>query len=104
VQVVLTQLKALGCGAPNAARCRFLVQSDADEGIERISRAKRPAELKNEGIEVFWCGTAVTTLSQGPRGAQSNALIEWWRASFSDPSIVSFAPYCPGQSQTDPAQ
>ena len=96
VQVALGHLHGEGCGA-GAGPCKLLVESDAEENVTRsfykTGKAGQGTPLDNNGVNVIWCGYAVTEGGGGPRGEQTDALLQRWRQSFSNPDVV-FKPYC----------
>jgi hypothetical protein len=108
-----------GLGSPSDSFYLF-VQTDGEETVnQQIKKAlsepasaklSLPPLIRNEGVHLVFCGMAETIgqtapvngksrqLSR-PRGPQRAERIQQvWSALFSDPSLVSFEPFCP-QSQ-----
>jgi len=115
VKEAMSALRARGCG--RTSDCTLFVVSDLEENVE-ISIKKSlnrttdegralPPPIENEGIDVSFCGLAVTTGRFGdslPRGyreesprtpAREDRLREIWRSRFTSRGTVSFEPYCP---------
>jgi len=107
----LQHLRAAGCGHnPDAAHCRLIAITDGEETEEAILREalhgngefKPPKDLliNNTGIEVHLCGLSQTTSDTPPRNAVGAERLEAvWRASFTDPALVSFEPFCPNRGK-----
>lgn len=96
VEVALDHLRGEGGG-------KLIIESDGEENVTRgpLRRgakggAGKGAALNNTGIRVSWCGFAVTDGGGGPRGEQTDALLARWRDAFTDPSAVTFRPFCEG--------
>lgn len=115
VKQAVADLRTHGCNA--ASRCRVFVDSDLEENAEMsikdaINRARNtklelPAPLDNQGIEVSFCGLAVTegrivnpsrqeTQRALPRDTgRDDRLRQVWRSLFTQRDLVKFEPYCP---------
>lgn len=115
VTQAIADLRARGCRA--TSHCELFVDSDLEENVEpsitkRLNRTgsrQRVSvpQVDNVGIEVFFCGVAVTdgrihdTDAKGFRkfakhdSDRVNLLQEVWRSLFEQPALVRFAPYCP---------
>jgi hypothetical protein len=115
VKQAVTDLRVHGC--KESSHCRVFVDSDLEENVEtsirealdRPSKTKLalPALLDNRGIEISFCGLAVTSgrsatltgrearrvLPRDP--GRDDRLREVWRSLFTNPDGVSFEPYCP---------
>ena len=111
----ISDLRGRGCGG--GSHCELFVDSDLEENVEtsikkNLNRttdgAHTPPQLiENEGIEVAFCGLAVTkgrfgdSSSGGFREApprtptREDRLQQIWRSLFTNPGTVSFEPYCP---------
>jgi hypothetical protein len=112
----LADLRAQGCR--EAAHCKLFVDSDLEENVEpsienRLRSAKAVATLAttldNNGIDVTFCGLAVTTgrifNSSGketPRdGSHDDRLREVWLSAFAESQRVTFEPFCPKSSEVE---
>jgi hypothetical protein len=115
VKQAVADLRAHGCKA--ASHCQVLVDSDLEENAEisiknalngtRNTKLALPAPLDNQGVEVSFCGLAVTagrTVNQSgmeiqralPRGqGRDDRLRQVWRSLFTQPDLVRFEPFCP---------
>jgi hypothetical protein len=115
VKQAIADLRAQGC--TGTSRCRLLVDSDLEENaetsIEKSLNSPRggtrilPSPINNEGIEVDFCGLAVTagrivdpsgreTRKASPRNSsREDRLRQVWRTLFTRPEAVRFEPYCP---------
>jgi len=115
VKEAISDLRATGCG--ESSHCKLYVDSDLEENVEtsinqRLNRTNDggrilPQPIDNDGIDVAFCGLAVTTgrydgsSSGGFREAppqspsRQDRLRETWRSLFTNPETVSFEPYCP---------
>lgn len=114
VKQAIADLQAQGCS--DNSHCALFVDSDLDENIE-FSIKKRldkrngvaprlPAPINNEGIEVTFCGLAVSTgrvvyppsmkrIRPSPRASGREAqLRRLWLGLFIWPKAVEFQPYC----------
>jgi hypothetical protein len=114
----VAELRAQGCG--HASQCRISVDSDLEENVEGSvkkslngSRAVKRGILPpidNEGIEITFCGLAVTAgrivdpLGRDIRKTpahdahREDLLKEVWSSLFAKPEQVTFEPYCPTAS------
>ena len=115
VTQAIADLRARGCKA--TSHCGLFVDTDLEENIEpsitkRLNknsgrqRGSLP-HVDNTGIEVLFCGVAVTdgrihdVAAKGTRkfvardSDRVNLLQEVWRSLFEQPAIVRFEPYCP---------
>jgi hypothetical protein len=115
VKQAVADLHARGC--KENSHCQVFVDTDLEENVETSireslnrthkSRPSLPAPLDNNGIEVSFCGLAVTTgrittLSEReartilPRDpGRDDQLKEVWRSLLTHPEHVRFEPYCP---------
>ena len=115
VKQAVADLRARGCKA--GSRCQLFVDSDLEENAEQSikdalhrthqTKAVLPTRLDNEGIEVSFCGLAVTAgriVNPSGREILSNSLRDprrddrlrqVWRSLFTNPETLSFEPYCP---------
>ncbi|MGH9345005.1 MAG: hypothetical protein ACRD19_14745 [Terriglobia bacterium] len=115
VAQAVANLRAHGCRADS--RCRLFVDSDLEENVEvsmkeRLSHPSAkagslPPAIDNTGVEVGFCGTAVTAgrivdpSGRESRKVQPRSAIEehWmrqtWLKLFTVPETVKFEPYCP---------
>ena len=115
VKQAVADLHAHGCDAES--RCRVFVDSDLEENAEksindalngvRNTKLALLAPLDNQGVEVSFCGLAVSTskivnssgretLRVAPRNAgRDERMRQVWLALFTKPDAVSFEPYCP---------
>jgi len=115
----LADLHARGCKP--TSRCKLFADSDSHEnaepsirkmlnkndGRERIS----PPRVDNTGIEVVFCGVAVTDgriHDLAEKGARKfvtgdsdrvHRAEEVWRSLFAEPASVRFEPYCPNSTE-----
>jgi hypothetical protein len=119
VKQAVADLRAHGCNV--SAHCRLFVDSDLEENVE-TSIEKRLntgdsrkgillAPLNNAGIEIVFCGFAVThgrihnsngkeTRKVVPRDSQRmDRVPEIWRSLFTQQAAVRFEPYCPKRSE-----
>lgn len=117
VKQAVADLRAKGCG--ETTHCRLLIDSDLEENVEpsvkknlngTIGKKNVLPLIENNGIEVTFCGLAVTTgrlvdssskgfRNQPPRTpAREDQLREVWRSLFAQPETVMFEPYCPQPS------
>jgi hypothetical protein len=114
VKQAIADLSAQGCS--EKSHCRVFVDSDLEENVETsikeaLNRVRKtgsalPVPLDNEGIEVSFCGFAVTSgqivdapgrkiLKTSPRDpGRDDRLQQVWRSLFTNPEAVSFEPYC----------
>jgi hypothetical protein len=115
VKQAVADLRAHGCTA--ASHCRVFVDSDLGENTEisikeALNRARNtklalPTPLDNQGIEVSFCGLAVTAgRIVSPSGKEiqralprdqghDDRLQQVWRSLFTQPNLIKFEPYCP---------
>jgi hypothetical protein len=115
VKQAVANLRAQGCG--ETSHCQLFVNSDLEENVEPSIKKRLngtagekptlPSPVENDGIDVAFCGLAVTTgrfvdsSSSGPyktlrrTPAREDRLREIWRSLFTIPAAVSFEPYCP---------
>jgi hypothetical protein len=115
VKQAIADLRAHGC--KENSRCQVLVDSDLEENVEipikvaldrtRNRKLQMPTPLDNEGVEISFCGLAVTAgqivNSSGkeirnsvPRDpGRDDRLRQVWLALFTKPETVRFEPYCP---------
>ena len=115
VKQAVADLRAHEC--KETSNCRIFVDSDLEENSEisikeALNRARNrklalPTPLDNQGIEVSFCGLAVTAgrivnpsgmemLRALPRDpGRDDRLRQVWRSLFTNPAAVSFEPYCP---------
>jgi len=120
VKQAVADLYAHGCNA--ASHCRVFVDSDLEENAEMsvkdaLNRARNtkfalPTALDNQGVEISFCGLAVTARrivnSSGKKihrplphdQGHEDGLRQVWRSLFTQPELVTFEPYC--SSSTDP--
>jgi hypothetical protein len=115
IKQAVADLRAHGCG--ETSRCQVIVDTDLEENVERsimegLNRSRNinlslPTPLDNQGIEVAFCGIAVTaprifnsagretqrTLLRDP--GREDRLRRVWRSLFKSPDVVKFEPYCP---------
>lgn len=114
VKQAVADLRGHGCGADS--RCKLFVDSDLEDNVEPSLREslKRtnskirplPAAINNAGIQVAFCGLAVTVgraagsprnevgRSQPHDGRWEDRLHRTWLTLFITPSAVRFEPYC----------
>jgi len=120
VKQAVADLRAQGCN--ESSRCALFVDSDLQENVETLvmkiidgeSRGggrNLPPQLNNEGINVTFCGLAVTPgrsvsltsrearLSSGHKSRNEERLQETWLELFADTRAVTFEPYCPRRSR-----
>jgi len=115
VTQAIADLRAHGC--KETSQCWILVDSDLEENVEisikeAISRARStklglPPLLDNQGIEMSFCGLAVTAgrianlagreIQRAlPRNSgRDDRLRQVWRSLFTQPDHLNFEPYCP---------
>jgi hypothetical protein len=116
VEQGIADLRAHGC--KENSHCRVFVDSDLEENAEtsikealnrtRNTKLQRLSPLDNQGIEVSFCGLAVTagrivnasgrmeSLGTSLRGpGREDRLRQVWRTLFISPETVTFEPYCP---------
>jgi len=115
VKQAVADLRAHGC--KETSHCQLFVDSDLEENVEtsvkeRLNRARStklvlPTPLDNQGIEVSFCGLAVTAGRMvNPAGreiqralprdpSREDRLRQVWRSLFTQPDLVRFEPYCP---------
>jgi hypothetical protein len=115
VKQVVGDLHAHEC--KESSHCRVFVDSDLEENVEtpimsaldRTGKTilKLPEPLDNHGIEVSFCGLAVTTgRIVNPQGKETrralprdpgrdDRLRQVWRSLFTQPELVRFESYCP---------
>jgi len=115
VTQAVADLRARGCRANS--HCELFIDSDLEENVEpsitmRLNTKSGRQRLSlprvdNTGIEVFFCGVAVTdgrihdVAAKGTRkfvtrdSGRVNLLQGVWRSLFEQPALVRFAPYCP---------
>lgn len=115
VKQAVADLHAHGCNA--ASHCRVFVDSDLEENAEisikdALNRARNtklalPTPLDNEGVEISFCGLAVTAgrivnpsgreiQRASPRDqGRDDRLRQVWGSLFIQPELVRFEPYCP---------
>jgi hypothetical protein len=119
VTQAVADLRARGCKA--SSHCELFVDSDLEENVEpsitkRLNknggrqRVSLP-QVDNAGIDVFFCGVAVTdgrihdVTAKGTRkfvtrdSDRVNLLQDVWRSLFEQAALVRFAPYCPNSTQ-----
>jgi hypothetical protein len=114
VERMLEALRAHGC--KSGVGCTLWVDTDGDENVQpalekRLSgntpdHSGAIALLDNNGIEVRFCGLAESSISTSKRSTSNNRrsifrthrdprhVAEVWRSIFTDPTAVSFAPFC----------
>lgn len=119
VKQAVADLRTRGCKA--GSRCQLFVDSDLEENAEhsikdalnstRQTKAVLPTRLDNEGVEVSFCGLAVTAgriVNPSGREILNNSLRDpgrddrlrqVWRSLFTQPDLVNFEPYCPQPHQ-----
>ena len=115
VEQGIADLRARGC--QETSHCRMFVDSDLEENVENSiknrlnsdSGAPRtlPSRIDNKGIDVTFCGLAVTTgrVVDQPRrksraaplrnSGREDRLRQIWLTVFTKPEAVNFEPYCP---------
>ncbi len=115
----VADLHARGCKA--TSHCGLYVDSDLKENAEPSIRKmlnendgrKRisPPHIDNTGIEVVFCGVAVTDgrfsdlAEKGGRkfvtgdSDRVHRMQEVWRSLFTEPTSVRFEPYCPNSTE-----
>jgi len=115
VKQAVADLHARGCNA--ASDCRLFVDSDLEENAEvsikdafnRTHNPKLalPTPLDNQGVEVTFCGLAVTAgqivdpsgkevqLASPRDPGRDDRLRQVWRSLFTQSDLVKFEPYCP---------
>jgi hypothetical protein len=115
VKQAIADLRARGCKANS--HCQVFVDTDLEENVEttvmealnRLHKSKPvlPKPIDNGGVQVSFCGFAVTTgriatlseretrrtLSRDP--GRDDRLSQVWRSLFTQPELVTFEPYCP---------
>jgi hypothetical protein len=118
VKQAVADLRAQGC--KETSHCQLLVNSDLEENVEksikkRLNRTTDenhilPSPVENEGIDVAFCGLAVTagrSVDSSTRGlrkapprtpGREDRLREIWQSLFTNPAVVRFEPYCPKPS------
>lgn len=112
----IAELHRLGCG--NGSACKLWIDSDLEENAVAAiktalehpgyNRQALPTPLDNEGIQVAFCGFAVTAgRIVGPSGREilktrprspghDDNLRRTWSQLFTKHALVTFEPYCPG--------
>ena len=115
VKQAVADLRAQGCNA--TSHCRVFVDSDLEENAEksikdalnrtRNTKLAMPVPVNNQGVEVSFCGLAVTAgRIVNPPGKEiqralprdqgrDDRLRQVWRSLFTQPDLVRFEPYCP---------
>jgi hypothetical protein len=116
----IADLHARGCRG--TSHCELLVNSDLEENVETsIKRSLNnpsgetrilPSPINNDGIDVVFCGIAVTTgrivdpsgreiWKASPRDSRrEDQLGQTWLELFTNPEMLRFAPYCPKTDAT----
>jgi len=99
IQDAIEQLRVL---QPQVAERLLTVISDLRENVDpRLrkaltqplgTRSPLPQPVNNVGVTITLCGYAQTRANQS---IQADRLIEVWTQLFTDPSRVSFGPFCP---------
>lgn len=121
VAQAVADLRAQGC--TETSHCQLSVNSDLEENVETSIKKSLNGTtgektvlplVENKGIEVTFCGLAVTTgrlvdsSSSGFRKApprtpaREDRLREIWRSLFTQQAAVRFEPYCPKSSDSSP--
>jgi hypothetical protein len=115
VKQAIADLRAHGCSP--TSHCRMFVDSDLEENAEitvedALNRARNtkltlPVPLDNQGIEVSFCGLAVTAgRIVSPSGKEIQRALprdqgrddrvrHVWQSLFTRPDLMRFEPYCP---------
>jgi hypothetical protein len=115
VKQAIADLHAHGCSA--TSHCELFVDSDLEENVETSIKKSLnnpsggthtlPPPINNEGIDVNFCGLAVTAgrivdpsgreiRKASPRNSRhEDRLRQVWRTLFAKPEAVRFEPYCP---------
>jgi hypothetical protein len=115
VKQAIADLHAQGCSG--TSHCELFVDSDLEENVETsIKRSLNnpngetrilPSPINNDGIDVVFCGIAVTTgrivdpsgreiRKASPRNSRrEDQLGQIWLKLFTNPEMLRFAPYCP---------
>ncbi len=121
VKQSVADLRAQGCTANS--HCELFVDSDLEENVDpsvkknlnsRVSaRHDLPLPIDNKGIEISFCGLAVTTGhipdASGREARRTSArdsnredrLEVVWRSLFTNTELVRFEPYCPSASDSE---
>lgn len=118
VKQAVADLRAQGC--KESSGCQLLVDSDLEDNVEtyiekglkglRSDKRYLPSPIKNDGIEIVFCGLAVTaghivdpsskeirrTLPRNP--GREDRLRQIWLSLFTRPEAVRVEPYCPKPS------
>jgi hypothetical protein len=120
VTQAVADLRARGCKV--TPHCQLFVDSDLEENVEplirnMLSKGAGPKHISmpqvdNSGIDVMFCGVAVTDgriHDRGEKGVRQfvardsshvHRLQEVWRSLFVEPAIVRFEPYCPNSVES----
>jgi hypothetical protein len=114
VKQAVAELRAEGCKP--TGHCKMLIDTDGEENVELAVRdrlngaGKRralPPALDNSGIQIAFCGLAVTAgklvepsgreiRKVAPRDpGREDRLQEVWRSLFTKQELVTFEPFCP---------
>jgi len=125
VREAIASLRAQGCGS--GSHCELQVATDLEENVEPAFKAALDSrggtrgslvrsfgeKLKNDGIEVVFCGLAAT--GGGPRDSlrrtvnrrnrrdsrREDRLQQVWSSVFTNRDSVRFEPFCPSWSDPD---
>lgn len=111
----VADLHARGC--KETSHCRVFVDTDLEENVETsvkesLNRSGKPklalpGPLDNYGIEVSFCGLAVTAgrivrpsgkevqRTVPPDPGREDRLRQVWLTLFTKPELIKFEPYCP---------
>jgi hypothetical protein len=122
VKQAIADLRAQGCSG--TSHCELFVDSDLEENVETSIKKSLnnpsggtrtlPPPLNNDGIDVTFCGLAVTAgRIVDPSGREirkvhprdpgrDDRLRQIWRSLFSRREAVRFEPYCPTPSDLAP--
>jgi len=115
VKQAIADLRAQGCS--ETSHCELFVDSDLEENVETSIKKTLnnpsggmrilPSPLNNDGIDVTFCGLAVTAgrivdpsgreiRKASPRNSRrEDRLRQIWLTLFTRPEAVRFQPYCP---------
>lgn len=107
-------LRSLGCD--DLSKCEILAQTDLEENADpqikaaisgtSVNPKNLPAPINNQGLAIKICGVSQTKgivvnqkggkthLTQNRNTARADLIQEVWKKLFTQPELITFAPYC----------